>query len=111
VPPLLLQPLVENAVKHGIQNVVEGGVIRIETRREGPALRIVVENPVDPEAPARRGEGMGLDNVRRRLEVFGAQGARLVASREGTRFRVTLMLDAIEESPAPAEASGVAAHG
>src|SRR6185436_15552809 len=97
VPPLLLQPLVENAVKHGIQDRVEGGAVRIEAVREGALLRLVVENPVDDDAPVRRGEGVGLDNVRRRLEVFGARDARLVASRQGGRFRVTLTLPAHDE--------------
>ena len=96
VPPLLLQPLVENAIKHGIQDRVEGGAVRIVATREGGFLRVTVENPVDDDAPARRGEGVGLENVRRRLEVFGARGARLVAAREGARFRVTLTLPVIE---------------
>ena len=99
VPPLLLQPLVENAVKHGIQDRVEGGAVRIEAVREGGLLRLVVENPVDDDAPVRRGEGVGLDNVRRRLEVFGARDARLVTSRQGGRFRVTLTLPAHDEVP------------
>ncbi len=96
VPPLLLQPLVENAIKHGIQDCLEGGAIRIEARREGGMLRVVVENPVDADAPQRRGEGVGLANVRRRLEMFGARDAQLVSARRGGRFRVTLTLPAFE---------------
>ena len=95
MPPLLLQPLVENAVKHGIQDCLAGGVIRIDARREGTSLRVAVENPVDPDAPSRVGEGVGLQNVRRRLEVFGAREARLSAQRSGDVFRVTLTLPAI----------------
>ncbi|MEQ1834128.1 MAG: histidine kinase [Candidatus Eisenbacteria bacterium] len=95
VPPLLLQPLVENAIKHGIQDLLEGGAVRIEARVEGAQLRVVVENPVDPEAPSRRGEGVGLANVRRRLEVFGARDAHLSSVLAGEKFRVTLLLPAI----------------
>jgi LytS/YehU family sensor histidine kinase len=95
VPPLLLQPLVENAIKHGIQDCLEGGTIRIEARRDGALLRVVVENPVDADAPSRRGEGVGLENVRRRLEVFGARDAQLSAALTGGRFRVTLTLPAL----------------
>ena len=95
VPPLLLQPLVENAIKHGIQDLVDGGAVRIEARVEGAQLRVVVENPVDPEAPSRRGEGVGLANVRRRLEVFGARDAHLSSVLAGEKFRVTLLLPAI----------------
>ena len=102
VPPLLLQPLVENAIKHGIQDCLDGGAIRIEARREGGLLRVVVENPVDDEAPSRRGEGVGLENVRRRLEVFGARDAHLNSVRAGSRFRVTLTLPALAAEAAHA---------
>lgn len=95
VPPLLLQPLVENAIKHGIQDCVDGGAIRLQTRRDGAFLRLAVENPVDPDAPSRAGQGVGLANVRRRLEVFGARDVRLDAQRDGNRFRVTLTLPAL----------------
>jgi len=92
VPPLLLQPLVENAIKHGIQDLIEGGAVRIEARVDGGALRVVVDNPVDADAPSRRGEGVGLDNVRRRLAAFGERDAMLKSERKGDRFRVTLVL-------------------
>ena len=73
VPPLLLQPLVENAVVHGIATLVDGGTVRLETRRAGHRLRIVIENPFDPEAPARPRNGLGLRIVRERLNaLYGA---------------------------------------
>jgi hypothetical protein len=96
VPPLLLQPLVENAIKHGIQDCVAGGTVRLEAQRHGDTLRLTVENPVEEDAPRRRGEGVGLANVRRRLEVFGARDARLDAARSNGRFRVTLTLPAFD---------------
>src|SRR5512139_3741069 len=55
VPPLVLQPLVENAVTHGVAQRLEGGEIRIEAERRGAELRISVMNPRDPEAPRRKG--------------------------------------------------------
>ena len=96
VPPLLLQPLVENAVKHGVAGRIEGGVVRLEAHRRGAMLDIAVENPVDADAPTQRGSGLGLENVRRRLEAFGARDARLDAVREPERFRVTLTLPAVD---------------
>jgi len=51
VPALLLQPLVENAVKHGIAGLVEGGTIRLEARRDAAGVVVTVTNPFDPEAP------------------------------------------------------------
>lgn len=92
VPPLLLQPLVENAVKHGVQDCVDGGVIRLRAERDEDRLVLQVDNPVDADAPRRGGAGVGLVNVRRRLEVFGAQGAQLVTANSDGRFRVTLTL-------------------
>ncbi|MCC6349592.1 MAG: histidine kinase [Candidatus Eisenbacteria bacterium] len=95
VPPLLLQPLVENAVKHGVADRVEGGTIVVEANRDADLLRILVENPLDEEAPSRRGSGLGLENVRRRLDAYGAQEARLEARRDGGMFRVSLTLPAL----------------
>ncbi|MEO5934115.1 MAG: sensor histidine kinase, partial [Duganella sp.] len=71
VPPMIIQPLVENAVKHGICNLPEGGTIRVGARRAGSMLHIRVDNPVDadmPPAPGKgAGTGIGLANVRQRL--------------------------------------------
>jgi hypothetical protein len=94
VPPLLLQPLVENAVKHGVAGRVDGGLVRLVARRHGDALVLEVHNPVDQDAPARPGEGMGLENVRRRLQAFGTRAARLEVVRGESDFNVTLVLPA-----------------
>ena len=76
VPALLLQPLVENAVKHGIAGLLEGGSIRLNARRSGGDVLITIENEFDPEAPSRRSMGMGLQHVRRRLQVrFGGEAS------------------------------------
>lgn len=97
VPPLLLQPLVENAVKHGVADRVEGGTIRIEAHRRGDALVVEVENPRDPEAPPRRGQGLGLENVRARLDALDRRRTRVDVDRSPDRFRVTLTLPASDE--------------
>ena len=55
LPPLLLQPIVENAVTHGIAHMLERGTIRIAATRTPDRLAIVVENPCDPDRPARHG--------------------------------------------------------
>lgn len=93
VPPLLLQPLVENAVTHGIGNLIEGGVVQIEAKRDGAQVRISVENRCDPDQPsARRGEGIGLANTKRRVATFYGEGARVEIVNDPERFRVTLGL-------------------
>jgi LytS/YehU family sensor histidine kinase len=82
VPPLLLQPLVENAVVHGILTLSDGGAVRLEASRAGNRLRIVIENPYDPEAPARRPQGgLGQKIVRDRLEALYGGDAIFAARR------------------------------
>ena len=93
VPPLILQPLVENAVTHGIAHVLEGGVVRIRAAAGATRLVLAVENPVDPDPPRGQGTGLGLTNVRERLRsAYGARDASLdVSVTEGT-FRAQLEL-------------------
>ncbi len=69
IPPLLLQPLVENAVKHGIANLPEGGKIHLAAACENGRLSIVVENTFDPESTPTHRNGLGLANVRQRLDA------------------------------------------
>jgi two-component system, LytTR family, sensor histidine kinase AlgZ len=94
VPPLLLQPLVENAISHGIANLIEGGWIHLDVGCENGSVSIVVENLFDPEAPARRRNGVGLANVRQRLQARYGNRATFEAKGEGDRFRVAITLPA-----------------
>ena len=80
VPPMLLQTLVENAVKYGISNRPEGGEITIIARRESDVLRLQVTNPGDltSEAPARPAStGLGLNNAADRLKLIFGERASL----------------------------------
>lgn len=92
VPPLLLQPLVENAIKHGIATLVEGGVIRLESRLQAGTLEVSVENAFDPEAPAPRRSGLGLRNVRERLRTRFGNAAALSTSAAESVFRAEMRL-------------------
>ena len=69
LPPLLLQPLVENAVQHGVEPSHEGAQIRITTQRRGARVVVKVTNTV-PAGPGRRGHGVALENVRDRLGLL-----------------------------------------
>jgi two-component system, LytTR family, sensor histidine kinase AlgZ len=100
LPPLLLQPLVENAVKHGIAGLPEGGQVRLAAQRQNGRLAILVENSWDPEAPPRRSGGMGLKNVQRRLEARYGKDASLRVNNEGELFQVSLSLPAESEEKA-----------
>jgi two-component system, LytTR family, sensor histidine kinase AlgZ len=92
VPPLLLQPLVENAIKHGIAGLVDGGLIRIEGRCSDGVLRIAVENDFDPEHPAPRKTGLGLSNVRSRIAARHGDRGRVDVAVAADHYRVDLLL-------------------
>jgi two-component system sensor histidine kinase AlgZ len=92
IPPLLLQPLVENAVAHGIANLVEGGWIRLEAQCRDGNLAITIENDYDPDAPPRRRSGVGLANVRHRLTARYGERATFAVNTEGGRFRVAIVV-------------------
>jgi two-component system sensor histidine kinase AlgZ len=94
VPPLLLQPLVENAVTHGIARMLEGGLIRLDATRTNGRQAIVIENPCDaePGSVAARPGGMGLDNVRNRLDAMFGRDARMETRAAAGLFRVELEL-------------------
>jgi two-component system, LytTR family, sensor histidine kinase AlgZ len=92
VPPLLLQPLVENAVVHGIANLVEGGWVRLDVKASNGVLSVVVENTFDPDAPPKRKSGVGLANVRQRLAARYGSQASLDVKANGSSFRVAITL-------------------
>ena len=94
LPPMLIQPLVENAVKHGICGLTDGGVLDIEARRVGSLLQIAVRNPVDVDQGPSRGNGVGLDNVRQRLASAYGHEASVHWARRGGTFEVTLSMPA-----------------
>lgn len=102
VPPLLIQPLIENAVKHGVADRTEGGTVEIDACTRDGRLEIVVRNPRDPAAPPRRGQGLGLDNVRRRLSTLDPRIARMDVERDEQSFRVQLTLPAMRDPQEPA---------
>jgi sensor histidine kinase YesM len=95
VPPLLLQPIVENAVTHGVAHMLEGGTIRVAASGHGRRLSILVENPCDADRPRGRGVGVGLANVRARLSALHGIDARLDATEQNGvwRVEVTMPLD------------------
>jgi two-component system LytT family sensor kinase len=92
VPSMLLQPLVENAVRHGISPKLGGGIVRIEARRDGERLRVTVEDDgVGFEETGR--EGIGLQNVRERLRVaYGPRASIEIRSAAGRGTSVTMLV-------------------
>ncbi|MEP6769787.1 MAG: histidine kinase, partial [Acidobacteriota bacterium] len=98
VPPLLLQPLVENAVVHGIATLEAGGTVRMQAERTGRRLRIVIENPYDPEAPPKRRGGLGLKIVRDRLSALYGGEALFAARRLDGRHLAILSIPIREDA-------------
>jgi two-component system, LytTR family, sensor histidine kinase AlgZ len=90
VPSLLLQPLVENAVHHGVEPSGEKGVISIFAVRTGDKVEIRVINPLLAEAPNRPGNQMALGNVRERLMLLYDMEAELTTEAVQEQFRLTL---------------------
>ena len=96
VPSLLLQPLVENAVTHGIAHMLDGGVVRVRADRTAAGLHVQVDSPCDPDRPRRKGTGVGLSNVRSRLRALHGSEATIDAVEENERWRVDITMPAID---------------
>jgi two-component system sensor histidine kinase AlgZ len=90
VPSLMLQPLLENAVKHGVEAAADGGEIRIRTQAHKGQALISITNSV-PSGPPRPGQGMALRNVRDRLLLLHDLTMRFEAGTiDGGRYRVRI---------------------
>jgi LytS/YehU family sensor histidine kinase len=92
VPPLFLQPLVENAVHHGVAHLLEGGEVCVTARRREGFVELIVENPCDPDRPPSRGTGVGLVNVRSRVETLCGHRASVDVNATDEKFRVSILL-------------------
>ena len=91
LPALLLQPLLENAIYHGVEPGTGVGDVLVRIERRGERVLILIENPWhEPAASARAGNHMALDNIRERLMLFFDDEARLDSKTEGTRYRVEI---------------------
>lgn len=91
MPPLLLQPLVENAVRHGIETADDGGTIRVRTRVKGGRAVISIANSV-PATASRPGLGMALSNVQERLRLMHDVNAQFESRRDADSFRVQIVV-------------------
>lgn len=90
-PPLLLQPLIENALRHDLDCHQQRSDIRLQIAQQAGMLLLTVSNPVNAHAPANPGTGLGLKNTRERLALFNP-AATLRAERRGERFYAEVAL-------------------
>lgn len=86
IPNMILQPLYENAIKHGVYESLGEVVVHVTTTFDGRGIRIRIENDFDPDNIPAGGTGTGLKNIRRRLELYYRDEAMLKTEKEERRF-------------------------
>jgi two-component system sensor histidine kinase AlgZ len=95
IPPLTLQPLVENAIYHGIQPRAQGGIVRVEAQASGDFVYLLVQNPKpEPGHSGHHGNRMALNNIQARIQALFGDRAVLKNSHQGDIYTVTLRLPA-----------------
>jgi len=90
LPPLVLQPLLENAVYHGVEPATEPGDVLVRVERRGDRVLACIENALIDAEAERAGNRMALDNIRERLALFFDAEARMDTRVEGGRYRVEI---------------------
>jgi len=108
VPGLMIQPLLENAIYHGIEPRLEGGTVTITGEVSGDLITIVVRNPLDPMPGQREGNRLALANIRERLSLLYGERALMKSGRFDAEYIVTLRFPLIER-PARVAAAAAAA--
>lgn len=97
IPPLILQPLLENAVYHGIEPLAEGGTIAIKLLQDGKELQLDVRNPCKGHYDKHQGNRMALENIRERLALKFDVEAKYTAERGADYYQVHIQLPYIRE--------------
>jgi sensor histidine kinase YesM len=93
IPPMLLQPIVENAIKFGLYDTTENITIYIDAKTFNDHLEITVRNPFDPETSApKQGTGFGLSSVQRRLYLLFVRNDLLSTTVKGNQFITTVKI-------------------
>lgn len=90
LPPLSIQPLLENAVHHGVEGANGPSLLEVTVTADERFVRVIVTNPVSAQSAGHRGHGIGVDATRRRLE--GVSGGTLITARRGQLFEAILTL-------------------
>lgn len=98
VLPLMLQPLLENAVSHGVQPRSAGGEITVYGRAEGDNIVITIGNPIAPRGVDKPGHGLALANIRERLQLAFGGRAGLITNQDSERFYAVLSFPYVEHT-------------
>lgn len=99
IPNMLLQPLYENAVKHGVYESTQKVRLKTEVRCIGTEVYIAISNNYDPDRIPAKGTGTGLRNIKRRLHLFYGRSDLINVIDQDARFRVELRLPEIIKTP------------
>jgi sensor histidine kinase YesM len=92
IPVMILQPLYENAVKHGVYESTGEVTVQTTTRSANGYLEILIINDFEPGAPSRKGTGIGLANIRERMKLIYQEEQLLKTQVKGNKFEVLLVL-------------------
>jgi two-component system sensor histidine kinase AlgZ len=98
VPHLMIQPLLENAIYHGIEPRAQGGTVTITGEVSAGLVTIVVRNPLDPSPGMREGNRLALANIRERLALMYGERALMKSGRFDAEYIVTLRFPLIERT-------------
>lgn len=90
IPPLLIQPLVENSIKHGLEPQIDGGEITIQGEMAGDTVRITVADSGRGIKENTKGNGIGLENVRKRIEMASRKGRLILEENVPSGIRATI---------------------
>ncbi|MCV2369814.1 sensor histidine kinase [Roseateles oligotrophus] len=91
-PPLMFQPLVENAIRHGLEACDGEGYVELNLARDDAGMRLTLRNPVAAVPQDRGGHGLGLAATRERLQILYGDAARLITTPQGASYKTELIL-------------------
>jgi LytS/YehU family sensor histidine kinase len=89
---MILQPLFENAIKHGVYESLENVLIKFSCGIEKEYFKISVENNFDPESVPKKGAGIGLKNIQNRMKLIYNQDNLVVVEKANSKFKVTIYI-------------------
>jgi len=92
IPNMILQPLIENAIKHGVYHSTEEVLIELRCKKDDGFLIIEITNDYDPEATKKTGHGIGLSNIKKRLQLIYQRQDLLITVADKMIFRATLKI-------------------
>ncbi len=95
VPTMIFQPLFENAIRHSVYESVDPVTVRFECRPENDIMKTVISNDYDPGIPVKKGTGLGLQNVRQRIELAYQENGSVYWKGDDGEFAVTIIFPRI----------------